>query len=548
MSPQPVPRLADVLRAFEALGEACEAETWLKQIQKIMEIIRIAEQYRVSLAAHQLVGEADNWWDTVHNLRIVIDLTRAEFEQLFLVQFFPPALKYVPAIANDNRMKKQRFMEGLRDSIRCELRSDIALSYNETIAATYAIEADEVAHPRCGDGQGSSHPRRNRWAHRRKPRGGNSQGYTSSSSSSGSSRRWGLAPYTCFACGQPRNTKIRCPFVNNSQGAFSGSGFQNPRPTQSLSTQISPAPYRQPNHTQQHYRPPQPLAANRGRNRGGRNQGGRGQLHAITGGDTTEAPGSSTALAGTILISNSEARVLFDTGASHSFTSTLLAESLRLEPTPLGKVFNFSTPPGVGTGVDKAYRKCQVVIGGQKLQADLFLIELNDFDLILGMDWLSKYRALIDCDRRAVRITPPSKETFKIKMVGHLLPPSSLLKACFRGRRTLACYNIITAGEKANMETNSYVPIVDKYPDMFPKELPGLPPNREVEFHIDRVLGTEPISILPYRMAPAKMSELKLQLEDLESKGFIRKSSSPWGAPVLFVKKHDGTLCLCIDY
>ncbi|XP_062014164.1 uncharacterized protein LOC133730626 [Rosa rugosa] len=127
MPPRPDPRMAAVLRAFEALGnapeqtpeeleryrvtqcleqftklkppqfngigEACEAENWLRQILKILDILRTPEQYRVSLAVHQLVGEADNWWDTVRSLRTVADLTWAEFEQLFLERFFPPVLK-----------------------------------------------------------------------------------------------------------------------------------------------------------------------------------------------------------------------------------------------------------------------------------------------------------------------------------------------------------------------------------------------------------------------------------------------------------------------
>ena len=79
-------------------------------------------------------------------------------------------------------------------------------------------------------------------------------------------------------------------------------------------------------------------------------------------------------------------------------------------------------------------------------------------------------------------------------------------------------------------------------------ELPGLPPDREIEFCIDVVPGTDPISMPPYRMAPAELKELNEQLKELLDKGFIRPSSSPWGAPVLFVKKKDGSLRLCIDY
>ena len=88
------------------------------------------------------------------------------------------------------------------------------------------------------------------------------------------------------------------------------------------------------------------------------------------------------------------------------------------------------------------------------------------------------------------------------------------------------------------------IPIVKEFPD----DISGLPPDREVEFTIDLIPGTEPISIPPYRMAPAELRELKAQLEELSSKGFIRPSISPSGAPVLFVKKKDGSLRLCIDY
>ncbi|KAG8472900.1 hypothetical protein CXB51_034785 [Gossypium anomalum] len=92
------------------------------------------------------------------------------------------------------------------------------------------------------------------------------------------------------------------------------------------------------------------------------------------------------------------------------------------------------------------------------------------------------------------------------------------------------------------------VPVVCDYPDIFPEELPGLPPVREVEFGIELVPGTTPISTAPYRMAPTELKELKTQLQELMDRGFARPSSSPWGAPVLFVKKKDGTMRLCIDY
>ena len=105
---------------------------------------------------------------------------------------------------------------------------------------------------------------------------------------------------------------------------------------------------------------------------------------------------------------------------------------------------------------------------------------------------------------------------------------------------------VVETGKEGTMVDE--ISVVREFPNVFPDDIAGLPPDREVEFTIDLIPETEPISIPPYRMAPAELRELKAQLEELLSKGFIRPSISPWGAPVLFVKKKDGSLRLCIDY
>ncbi|GKA04171.1 putative reverse transcriptase domain-containing protein, partial [Tanacetum coccineum] len=99
--------------------------------------------------------------------------------------------------------------------------------------------------------------------------------------------------------------------------------------------------------------------------------------------------------------------------------------------------------------------------------------------------------------------------------------------------------------EKKRLED---VPIVQDFPEVFLEDLPGLPPTRQVEFQIDLVPGAAPVARAPYRLAPSEMKELSEQLKELSDKGFIRPSSSPWGAPVLFVKKKDGSFRMCIDY
>ncbi|KAL5578632.1 hypothetical protein UlMin_011074 [Ulmus minor] len=127
---------------------------------------------------------------------------------------------------------------------------------------------------------------------------------------------------------------------------------------------------------------------------------------------------------------------------------------------------------------------------------------------------------------------------------------SLILKVCVGGRgnlRSLGYMNEI-ACKFETVEKHSYIMVVDEYLDIFPNELPGLPPERGIEFCIDLILRASPIFISPYCMAPTELMELRKQLQELFDRGFIRPSTSPWGVPVLFAKKHDGLLRLCVDY
>ena len=112
----------------------------------------------------------------------------------------------------------------------------------------------------------------------------------------------------------------------------------------------------------------------------------------------------------------------------------------------------------------------------------------------------------------------------------------------------LACLVSLSAEESADSHAPYDVPVVSEFVDIFSEELPSLPPHREVNFAIDLVSGATPISKAPYRLSPAELQELKKQLQELTDSAFIRLSTSPWGAPVLFVKKKDGSLRMCINY
>ena len=183
-------------------------------------------------------------------------------------------------------------------------------------------------------------------------------------------------------------------------------------------------------------------------------------------------------------------------------------------------------------------------------QADLIKLGEMEYDIILGMDWLSTYHAHVDCHLKKIIFKMPGAPEYMFEGTKNKvsIPVISALKATKLLRH--GCQGFLTTlidKEKEEVRIED-IAVVREYPDVFPEDLPGLPPDREVEFSIDLLPGIGPISKAPYRMAPAEMKELKEQLEELLGLGFIRPSVSPWGAPVLFVKKKDGSMRLCIDY
>ena len=221
---------------------------------------------------------------------------------------------------------------------------------------------------------------------------------------------------------------------------------------------------------------------------------------------------------------------------------------MALEPSDCNMIISF--PTGESLIADKVYLGSKISIAGKEFEANLILLGLHDFDIILGMDWLSQHRATVDCLRREVRFSRPGEPDVTFYGVRKMLPMSmiSVLIANTMLRKTCQGYLAYAMEPEYPDISLEEVPVVREYLDVFPEDLPGLPPDREIEFEIELAPSTEPISIAPYRMAPTEMKELKIQMEELVRKGFIRPSTSPWGAPALFVKKKDGSLKLFIDY
>jgi len=197
----------------------------------------------------------------------------------------------------------------------------------------------------------------------------------------------------------------------------------------------------------------------------------------------------------------------------------------------------------------KCVDNCPIIIEGRKLPARLAVFSMLGFDVILGMDWLSKYDASIDCRKKEVTFRLPDNDEFKFcgSRACATPPPLSVVQAIKSVREGAQAYLAYVQAKPEAQSKLEDIPVVCNYPYVF-SEIMGLPPDREIEFSIDLMPGTQPIHKAPYRMALTELRELKEQLQELLDRGFIRPSVSPWGAPVLFVKKKDGSMRMCIDY
>ncbi|GJX56777.1 putative reverse transcriptase domain-containing protein [Tanacetum coccineum] len=273
-------------------------------------------------------------------------------------------------------------------------------------------------------------------------------------------------------------------------------------------------------------------------------------------GNCIRKPGFNVVM-GTFLLNNHYASILFDTGADRSFISTAFSSLIDIVPTPLDNSYDVELADGKIVGIDTIIRGCTLNFLDHPFNIDLMPVELGSFDVIIGMDWLRKYHAVIVCDEKLVQVPYGNKTlTFcgngssneresRLAVISYSKAQEYMAKGC---QVFLAQISAKKEEDKSEGKQIKDVPIVQDFPEVFPEDLSGLPPARPVEFQIDLIPGAAPVARAPYRLAPSEMKELSEQLQELSDKGFIRPSSSPWGAPVLFVKKKDGSFRMCIDY
>nr|GEU74409.1 putative reverse transcriptase domain-containing protein [Tanacetum cinerariifolium] len=253
------------------------------------------------------------------------------------------------------------------------------------------------------------------------------------------------------------------------------------------------------------------------------------------------------AVTGTFLLNQHLATVLFDLGADKSFVSISLASMISISPITLYTTYDIEMTDGNLVSTNTVIQGRTLTLLNKPFKIDLIPIKLGSLDVVIGMDWLSKNHAKILCDEKVVHI-PVNGETLIIqgdqsKTRLNLISYIKTKRYISRGCQVFIAQVMEKKSEEKQLED---IPVVREFLEVFPEDLPGLPLVRQVEFQIDLISGAAPITRAPYRLAPSEMQELSNQLQELADRGFIRPSTSPWGAHVLFVKKKDGSMC--IDY
>jgi hypothetical protein len=274
---------------------------------------------------------------------------------------------------------------------------------------------------------------------------------------------------------------------------------------------------------------------------------GSHQIYAAV--NNRQAEHQSTVVESSGTLNHINVKILFDSGATDSFISPSALEKSGLAAYEHDDFKQVEMASGEKQAVGPSIDNCLVDLGVCTTRLKVYVTALGTYDLIIGMDWLEAHRAMVDCFAKRVLCVDDEGRPVEIhgvrRKVSLRFISTMKVKRCMRQGCRL--YVVEAVSERKGPSLDQY-PVLSEFKDVFPNELPGLPPERELDFTIELKPGAEPISKTPYRMTAPELCELQMQLKELLDLGLIRPSVSPWGAPVIFVKKKDGSLRLCIDY
>src|SRR3954463_4133125 len=537
---------------FRSSANPMDADDWLREISVQMESAAVAPDCFVTFATYHLRGPAAQWWES-HKLALpdgtvttwqdfqiafrawhipqgLMDQKKEEFHKLrqgqttideYHIKFLELSHYAERDVATDAR-KQEKFREGLQPNIELALAiidcADFATLVSKAFQAETALTKNRESLKRARDtGPSSGRPvqKLRVWIphnvhHRPSP----------TPRPSYVAPRLPLPPRQqtipteqpnvmappqndglCHKCGQPGHRAANC------------------RPVQSHNAPCPPD-IRKKSSRKRRFRDCKDMPSEK-------------SCARVTHVKEEEARESPRMVMGTLLVNSVPATVLFDSGASHSFMSQPFAQlhGVAMEPLATPLAVNAIGSQSRATMVSP---DTTISIVGLLFQAPLIIHKSSNIDVILGMDWLGAHDAHIHCATKTVHLTHPSGK--------------KILYSARTAQHAESQIYALNALNTSPLEGIENVPVVRDFTDVFPEELPLIPPIREVEFIIDLKPGTVPIAKRPYKMTPHELLELKKEIDESLQKGFIRPSSSAWGAPSLFVKKSDGTNRLVQDY
>ncbi|XP_073307098.1 uncharacterized protein [Primulina huaijiensis] len=509
--------------SFSGTADPEVSQSWLKSVETQLRLLEVPEALKVDVIVPFLEDKTDKWWEAISPaITAAGPITWQHFREAFLKQYylaevrlqklsdfqnfiqapdmsvveytsqFNALVSYAPTIMADEALKLHRFKKRL--NIRIQSALAIYQPMNFSDLKSPAIRAETDIQRREKENR-NKRPMSSQSSHRgqnfKKP---NQSGRPSKGPSPATSyqaikpcptchlRHLGecrRASGVCFGCGKPGHRMAECPDATNratgqSKGDGSNSGVNANKPREN-----------KPN----------------------------ARVFSMM---QKEADDANDVVSGTIFIQQVSAYVLFECGATHSFTSKKFAKKLGCKPQKLTEPFRIATPTSWVIETHEIYRDCKISIGNQTFSANLIQLIMVDFDIILRMDWLARNSAMVDCKGKIVKLRTPNQEEVvyhgKSKERKSLLSTSQAWRA-MKSEEDIYLAMVSELKEEVERKLED-IPIVREFPDVFPEELSGTVLNREVDFEINFVPGAAPISKAPYRMAPAELKELKDQRQE----------------------------------
>src|SRR3954471_10339098 len=515
------------------------ALTWLKEIERIFRVMDCTPEQKVRYGTHMLAVEADDWWlETRRRLEASgEDISWIVFRMEFLRNYFPEDVRGKKEIEflelsqgnksvveyaakfgelakfyqyydgpNGEFSKCIKFENGLRPEIKKAISYQKIRIFADLVDCCRIYEEDNNAHYRV-----INEKRGKGYQGRGKPYEASS-GKGKQKAVEGKRTSGGDAPagIVCFKCGKVGHKSTSCGkfghessdcthkdmvCFNCGEEGHIGSKCQKPKKEPSS-----------------------------------------GKVFALSGTQTTS---EDSLIRGTCFINSIPLITIIDTGASHCFIYADCVNRLGLVLSAMnGEMVVDTLAKGLVT-TSLVCLKCPVSIFDRDFLVDFVCLPLRGLDVILGMNWLEHNRVHINCYDKSVRFSSPEEESLELLSTRQF---RLLMK------EDVQVFALVASMSVENQAIIEELKVVCDFPKVFPDEIPDVLPEREVEFSIELVPDTRPVSMAPYRMSASELSELKKKLEELLEKRFVRPSVSPWGAPVLLVKKKDGSMRLCIDY